>query len=574
MFKKILYTFKNHNVYLINKKDNSKKLVKEFKKDFLAREYVREQLEYSLKLMSFDTKNEWTLSDDFSKQRKAKFIINNDDFNEDAYIKEIAPRVYDQFLERIIDGGFEKFSRKEKLELLNEIEDSKVISVNEKDKFIEIVYKKENEERYLTIEQTAHISSMNGVSSFFILDNKKLQDTKTSKVFCDINKIVKIFHLTKSSQGIDFRKDILEIIYKSSENKINSYRLRLNFDYDVGMDLSIQKYEDIFSFKTRVLDDKNKTQLLYSYCTQYFSPKMEYNYFEEVYDESSDCENLSPQITRKTVFDYNYDFPITTFGERIRFELEDNGGIEAYNISHSHLFNPLPLPNTEIYNYLNTEEKKKLRHFLSIAQMYLNDLYVNREFDNQFIINTFEKTKDDWKLDKLKEILENSNWVQKRYYDDAEQGHPGGMIVDIYYKEDDKSKKFIVFDENDWLSFKITAKYNDNVKDEVEELLKHVRLNVEVWWQDNYEILKGEFEKEYKVNSFKNTLVAVEFIRNELDKELFEIIKKNPTHNSDELLYIYKRYGTDFFLKNSKENFSSWKYVEQNIQRLIDEKRV
>lgn len=97
---------------------------------------------------------------------------------------------------------------------------------------------------------------------------------------------------------------------------------------------------------------------------------------------------------------------------------------------------------------------------------------------------------------------------------------------------------------------------------------------IEVWWQDNYEILKGEFEKEYKVNSFKNTLVAVEFIKNELHKELIKIIEKNPTHNSDEILYIYKRYGTDFFLKNSKENFSSWKYVEQNIQRLIDEKRV
>lgn len=45
--------------------------------------------------------------------------------------------------------------------------------------------------------------------------------------------------------------------------------------------------------------------------------------------------------------------------------------------------------------------------------MYLNDVYVNREFENQFIINTFENTEDDWKLDKLDEILENSNWIQK-----------------------------------------------------------------------------------------------------------------------------------------------------------------
>ena len=67
MFKNLLFAFKNYNVYLEDIENNSKKLVKEFKKDFLAREYVREQLDYSLKLMSSDTKNEWTLADDFLK---------------------------------------------------------------------------------------------------------------------------------------------------------------------------------------------------------------------------------------------------------------------------------------------------------------------------------------------------------------------------------------------------------------------------------------------------------------------------------------------------------------------------
>lgn len=315
---------------------------------------------------------------------------------------------------------------------------------------------------------------MHGASSFFILNNKKIKDTKTSKVFCDINNIVKIFHLTKNSQGVDFRKDILEIIYKSSENKINSYRLRLNFDYEEGIDLSIQKYEDIFSFKTRVLDDKSKTQLLYSYNQKYFCPKMEYNYLEEVYDESRDYENLSPQITRKTVCAYDYDFPLTTFGKKVYFTREEGGGIKAYNISHSHLSNPLSLPSKEVYDCLTEEEKKQLHHFLAIAQMYLNDVYVNREFENKFIINTFENTEDIWKLDKLDEILENCDWIQKRYYDDAEQGHQAGMLVDIYHKENNEDKKFVVFNENDWLSFKITVKYNDDVKSKIEELLKDI----------------------------------------------------------------------------------------------------
>lgn len=48
------------------------------------------------------------------------------------------------------------------------------------------------------------------------------------------------------------------------------------------------------------------------------------------------------------------------------------------------------------------------------------------------------------------------------------------MLVDIYHKENNEDKKFVVFNENDWLSFKITVKYNDDVKSELEDLLKDI----------------------------------------------------------------------------------------------------
>lgn len=463
---------KTFNIYCIyiNDKTKHKHLVKEFDKDFDARNSLRYTIEERLKELCPKAKNDIELIEVYLKSRKYIYKIENDDFNEDDYAKEIASRVYNQFIDRTIDGGFEKYNKKEELSLLNDIEDSQVISVNEKDKFIEIIYEKENEERYLTIEQSSHISSQNGTASFFILDNKKLQDTKDFKTFNDISKIVKIFHLAKlDNNEVYFRKDIIEIIYKNVENQTNSYRLTLSFDYDAGIELLIKKYENIFYYKTRILDDKYRTELNYSYDKKYFSPELTCNDKEEVEDKSS------PTLIKRKKWGYYYlDSPCTTFGKKVYFIKEEDDGILAYNISHHHVLNPFSLPSKEIYNCLNEEEKSKLHHFLAIAQLYLNDVYVNREFDNQLIIDTFENTKDIWKLDKLDEILENSNWIQKRYYDDAEQGHPAGMLVDIYHKENDKNKNFVLFNENDWISFKYTVKYNNDVKDEVEMLLKDV----------------------------------------------------------------------------------------------------
>lgn len=365
---KILNLFKKKlfNIYCIyiNDKTKHNHLVKEFDKDFEARNSLRYTIEERLKELCHKAKSDIELLDIYFKTRKYTYKIENDDFSEDDYVKEIAHRVYNQFIDRTIDGSFKKFNKKEELVLLEDIENSKVISINENNKFIEIVYEKNNEEKYLTIEQTTHMSSMHGASSFFILNNKKIQNTIPSELFEDVNEIVKVFHIIKENfYDVDFRKDILEIFYKNSENKINSYRLTLNFDFDEGIDLSIQKYENIFSFKTRVLDDKDKTELNYSYDKKYFSPTIEYNYFEEVYNESRDIENLSPQITRRRVGDYYLDYPCTTFGKKVYFTKEESGGVLAYNISHSNVSNPLSLTSKEVYDCLNEEEKSKLHHF-------------------------------------------------------------------------------------------------------------------------------------------------------------------------------------------------------------------
>lgn len=313
MFKILLSNFKNYNVYLEDIENNSKKLVKEFKKDFLAREYVREQLDYSLKLMSSDTKNEWTLADDFLKQRKAKFIINNDDFDEDKYVKQKAPSIFNQELAFYINKAFGLV--KDEKDILKDIENCEVLEINRLNEDIEILYKKKDKTKYLSIKPIYHMSSMHGLGMFFKIDNKLLENEKKSlseeytknrcNVLTDIKQIVKIFHL-KNDRDPYYRIDFIEVLYKDNNDTINSYRFGFIDDEEDEVRLDIKKYENIFSFKSTILDDKYKTQLDYSY----------------------DDENLYPIYYKNDI---------------------------------------------EIFEYLGKEEKDRLIHFLSIKELFIND---------------------------------------------------------------------------------------------------------------------------------------------------------------------------------------------------------
>jgi hypothetical protein len=89
---------------------------------------------------------------------------------------------------------------------------------------------------------------------------------------------------------------------------------------------------------------------------------------------------------------------------------------------------------------------------------------------------------------------------------------------------------------------------------------------VEVWYQENYDLLKGEFENMYFHKSFDSDNEAVEYIQMSLDAEIHEFKKLDEKASNEELLSRYRMFGTDYFLKNSKIGFSSWHYVEQKCK--------
>ena len=99
--------------------------------------------------------------------------------------------------------------------------------------------------------------------------------------------------------------------------------------------------------------------------------------------------------------------------------------------------------------------------------------------------------------------------------------------------------------------------------------MDHIENSVEVWITDNYALMGGDFENQTFHRSFSTSEEAISYIKIQLDEELKEWATEMEDY--DALIGQYKRFGSDYFLKNSTEFFSSWKYVEENARRIWDE---
>ena len=100
--------------------------------------------------------------------------------------KEITPKVFDMVTQNCINKGFKLSKQKEEKELLKDIENCKIVQISKIEDFIEIAYERNEEIKYLMIEERYSISSMAGFRTFFKFDNKKLEDSKKI-VFLIIN---------------------------------------------------------------------------------------------------------------------------------------------------------------------------------------------------------------------------------------------------------------------------------------------------------------------------------------------------------------------------------------------------
>lgn len=213
MINKIKELFqKNYEVYKLDLKSNKKTSFRSFEKDFEAREFLRKILDEKLKLLSYETKSEYTLADDYFTQREIKYLLPNCDFDEDEYIKEVAPKIFNQQLAKVINSAFKKVDKQKEETILKDIQNCDIVDINSKENFIEIVYKKNEETKYLTINKKFQMSSIIGQYYGFLIDNKKLQDSEKSLFLQDMKKIVKIFHMYIDE--VEYHNEFIEILLK------------------------------------------------------------------------------------------------------------------------------------------------------------------------------------------------------------------------------------------------------------------------------------------------------------------------------------------------------------------------
>ena len=409
-----------------------------------------------------------------------------------------------------INTDFEK-------ELLKDIENIKIEKVYKVEKGILFQYKKNDEKKYLSIVHEIHKEK-----NFFNLDKNDIEEKEEHEYLKDIDTISKIFYLEDEEDGR------IEIIYTNKNKIVNSYALTFEDDGFIYDSFSIRKYENIFNFKVGDIE--------FSYDYRYFHPK--------------------------TVSDYYLDYPVC-IGRKVRFEIDESFGVRAYDIST--LSEYITLVDKEKYELLNKVDKQKLEHFCIIAQFYIRNLLVNQEL-NKMTLNEIEK------IELLDKTLEEQSWNKTLLYENGEQGHPSTKEIYVYSKDE---KKLIWFWEIEFYGDEplVTLKFNDDIKDELNEILKSLGIKefkrVEVWYEDNYEILKHE-ATEYFRKSFNTQEEAVEYIKNKLDEELIEFINTDKNITLDELISRYKMYGTDFYLKNAFEGFSSWSYVDENAKRIYE----
>ena len=441
----------NYNVYTIYLKNNNQQILKHFEKDFEAREFVRKCVEKNLKEFFHTSDYDFSMLENYLEKRIYSYKISNDDFDCDEYAKQITPRVFDMITQNCINKGFKLVTQKEEQNLLKEIENCKIIQIKQMEKFIKIIYQKDEKIKYLTIEQVYSISSMAGFRTFFSFDNKKIEDEKKVIFLEDIKSIVKIFHLIEEEPY--YRNDLIEIIYKDENNTTCSYRLTFEEEFD-DIVVTTKKYENIFKFKSKVLDDENKTEFNFSYDDEYFYPSIK-----------KDTKYKDGTHYRATYGDYP-DYSCITYGKKVLFEFDENH-LKGYNLGFLHD----KILDKKLYDRLSEDEKDRFHRFLSIAELYINSLEINQKFDNEITFDWEKEPENYDNLEKINEFL-NNNFEKELVYNNAEQGHPSTKDVYIYTKDD---KKLFYFSEIKYYGdYKIvTLKYNNDLK----EVIKFVRKN-------------------------------------------------------------------------------------------------
>ncbi len=188
---------------------------------------------------------------------------------------------------------------------------------------------------------------------------------------------------------------------------------------------------------------------------------------------------LRSEVVPKIVIEYNHDFfyinniPHTCINfsnSRISFIFDTvKNEVKCYGID---VEDNILLPR-DVYELLDEEDKSKLYDFLNNAQEFLNHLEVNKDFD---YVYEFESLYEDNHIQSARfiENFKEANWHQELLYSDSVGNNPPNTEAYKVYKDD---KCFYYFEFTDYFNSEVVVKYNDDVKEEVEDFFYKAKEN-------------------------------------------------------------------------------------------------
>lgn len=207
--------------------------------------------------------------------------------------------------------------------------------------------------------------------------------------------------------------------------------------------------KDEFHFQSKPLGDVNNTQVLITYDANHII-------LARIVDDLEDTGNKRALIEDTKALCINFT------DEEIRSEIDMHDNVKLHNLG----FPSDIIIDEDLYLLFDDEDKNELEKFLNSAEEFLNNLKLNHSFDNTYKFESLA-------IDKYKpsiffrKNLKVKAWNERLLYADTLDLNTATTKIFELSKE---NKSFLYYVYTDLTDYECTVKYNDDIKDELEEI--------------------------------------------------------------------------------------------------------
>lgn len=210
-------------------------------------------------------------------------------------------------------------------------------------------------------------------------------------------------------------------------------------------------------FKSQILSDVLNTQILLSYDENYF-------YISKIVDEVVKDEDGN-KITKRALKEEKKVSCVSFSEDEIDYEIDLNGYVMLHGLGVESDI----IIDEDYYLLFEDVDKELLENFLKEVKEHFNHIFINQSFDNDFKFESLfaQKYKPS---NTFKNNFKNENWEEQLIYSNEEDISSTPTRI---YKVSKDEKAFLYYMYSDMKDYECIVKYNDDIKDELEEMFDY-----------------------------------------------------------------------------------------------------